>query len=238
MQTEIVSINIFNLKMPNSFLSHQAPGLLIKMKYPKRIDGTAIYLSAFVPDLNFFLDPFVPFPFRHVTHSFLGLLIWVAPITIILAIIFSKYVGPRISEIVKGERKLYRVLTYFGFDELSHLKKKQFNKRYYIIAFYSALIGGFTHLLLDLPSHKYIELFFPWAVFLNLDLLLVPLIDFGMESFKIFNWEISSIITLYIFISYIEDVILLGTSLFLLRKIKKHNLIERWYTNEKFKFRS
>ena len=111
--------------MPNSIVSHQAPGLLLKMKYPKRIDGTAVYLSAFVPDLNVLFEPFMPFPFRHVTHSLLGLLIWVAPITILLSILVSRYIGPRISKMVKKERKLYRVAIYFGLDELHHLKKKK-----------------------------------------------------------------------------------------------------------------
>lgn len=147
-----------------------------------------------------------------------------------MTIIFSKYIEPRISEIVKNERKLYKVATCFGFDEFNHLKKR-FNRFFYTVAFYSALIGGFTHLLLDLSFHKYIELFFPWTVFLNLVILLIHLIDFGKESNMIFNCEISSI--LYVLMSYIGDVIFLGTSLFLLRKIKKHSLIEKWYTNEK-----
>ena len=207
--------------MPNSILSHQAPGLFIKMKFPKRIDGTAIYLSAFVPDLNFFLDPFMPFPFRHVTHSLLGLLIWVAPITILMTLLFSKYIGPRIAEIVKNERKFYRIGTYFGFDELFHLKKKQFNTHFYFVAFYSALIGGFTHILLDLPAHRYNEFFFPWALFLVPDILRITVI------------ELNRAIPLYEIMWYIEDVILLAVSLFFLRKIKKDSLIERWYDNAK-----
>lgn len=217
--------------MPNS-LSHQAPGLFIKMKYPKRIDGTAICLSAFVPDLNVFFEPFMPFPFRNVTHSLLGLLIWGAPITILLTIIFSKYIGPRISEIAKKKGKLYRTMTYFGFDEFHHLKKKKFTKRFYFVAFYSALIGGLTHLLLDLPSHRYVELFFPWIIFLNFDFLLVIVIDFGIESIVLELWGLNSIIALYELIYYIEDVLLIGISLFLLRKIKKRGLIERWHTSE------
>jgi len=206
--------------MPSS-LSHQAPGLLIKMKYPKRIDGTAICLSAFVPDLNVFFEPFMPFSFRHVTHSLLGLLIWGAPITILLTILFSKYIGPRISEIAKKEGRLYRLMVYFGLDELHHLKRKQFNKRFYFVAFYSALIGGFTHILLDLPAHRYNELFFPWALFLVPDILRVTVFEFNR------------IIPLYELIWFIEDYILLGISLFLLRKIKKDGLIERWYNVDK-----
>ncbi|MHA2289117.1 MAG: DUF4184 family protein [Promethearchaeota archaeon] len=208
--------------MPNSIVAHQAPGLLLKMRYPKRIDGTAIYLGAFVPDLNVFfepLKPFIGFPFRHVTHSLLGLIIWVAPITLLLTIIFSRHLGPRISNFVKKEGKIYKVTTYFGLDELHHLKKKKFNGRFYFTAFYSALIGGLTHLLLDLPAHKYNEFFFPWALFLVPDFLLIPVIELGIS------------IHFYDFMWLIEDRILLGISIFLLGKIKKDKLIEKWYDN-------
>jgi len=206
--------------MPNSIVSHQVPGLFLKMRYPKRIDGTAIYLGAFVPDLDFLFNPFMPFSFRHVTHSLLGLLIWVAPITIMLTVLVSRFIGPRISEMVKKEWKLYSVANYFGLDELHHLKKKRFDRRFYFVAFYSALIGGLTHLLLDLPAHRYIELFFPWAIFLIPDILLIPV------------FELNRIIPLYEILWYVEDVILMGISLFLLRKIKQESLIERWYENE------
>lgn len=204
--------------MPNSIVSHQAPCLFIKMRFPKWIDGTAIYLGAFVPDLNVFFEPFVPFPFRHITHSLIGLLIWVAPITILLTILFSKYIAPRLSEFVKKERKIYKAPIYFGLDELYHLKTKKFSWRFFIIAFYSAVIGGLTHILLDLPAHRYNELFFPWTVFLVPDFLLIPVIEFNGN------------IPLYALVWLIEDRILLGISIFLLRKIKKDKLIEKWYS--------
>ena len=205
--------------MPNP-LSHQAPGLFIKMKYPKKIDGTAICLSAFVPDLEFLVSPFVPFPFRHVTHSLLGVLIWGTPITILLTFLFCRYIGPKISEMVKKERKLYRVAIYFGLDELHHLKNKKFDRRFYFVAFYSALFGGLTHVLIDLPAHRYNELFFPWALYLIPDIFRLPV------------FELHRIIPLYEILWYIEDGILIAISLFLLRKIKKEHLIEKWYENE------
>lgn len=100
--------------------------------------------------------------------------------------------------------------------------------RFYFVAFYSALIGGLTHLLLDLPAHKYNELYFPWAVFLVPEILLVTVIDFGLDSTGF------GIVKLYDLIWLIEDVIFLGISLKLLRKIKKESLIEKWYANENF----
>jgi len=219
--------------MPNPLISHQVPGLLLKRKYPKRIDGTAICLGAFAPDLSILFEPFMySFPFRHITHSFLGLLIWVAPITIMLTIIFSRYIGPRISKIAMKEGRIYRLVAYFGFDELFHLKKKRFNKHFYIVAFYSALIGGLTHFLIDLPAHGIIELFFPWTVFSHPEFLFITIFDFGLPPLVIDRWQINSVITLFELIWYIEDLILMVISLFLLRMIKKHKLIESWYSNE------
>ena len=77
----------------------------------------------------------------------------------------------------------------------------------------------FTHILLDFPAHRYNELFFPWALFLVPDILRITVI------------ELNRAIPLYEVMWYIEDIILLVISLFLLRKIKKDSLIERWYDN-------
>ena len=219
--------------MPNPFFSHQTPTLLIKMKYPKWIDGTAICLGAFAPDLGIIIEPFMTsFPFRYISHSFLGLLIWVAPIAILLTVIFSRYIGPRISKLAMKEGRISKLMAYFGFDELRHLKEKQFGKHFYFVAFYSAFIGGLTHLLLDFPSHPSIELFFPWAVFSHPEFLFIVVFDFGLPPIIIDRWQINSVITLFELIWYIEDTILLGISLFLLRKIKNESLMEKWYENE------
>jgi len=71
--------------MPNPIISHQAPVLYLKMKFPKWIDGVAICISAFVPDLTLTIE------IRHVTHSLIGQLYWTVPITIVLSIIFRRY---------------------------------------------------------------------------------------------------------------------------------------------------
>lgn len=222
--------------MPNPFISHQTPALLIKRKYPKWIDGTAICLGAFVPDLCIIFEPFMySFPFRHITHSFLGLFVWVSPITILLTIIFSRCIGPRISKIAKKKGRLSRLMVYFGFDELHYLKRKRFSKRFFLVAFYSAIIGGLTHLLIDLPAHGVIELFFPWTVFWYPESFYIIVFDFGLEPIVILDrWQINSVITLFELLWYVEDTILLGISFFLLRKIKKERLIEKWYDTEKY----
>lgn len=212
--------------MPSGVLSHQAPGLYLKVKYPHKFDGTALCISAFVPDLNILINPFLPFSFRSITHSLLGLFIYFIPLTLILTILFCSYIGPFVANIAKRERRIYKPLRYFGIDEWDNLKNKRFNKRFFFVATYSALIGGLTHLLLDLPAHGSIELFFP-IILPSPDFLLYSLVDFG--PINIGPFVIDRNLTVYQLIWFIEDIIALVISLYLLRYIKKHNLISKWY---------
>jgi len=213
--------------MPSAIFSHQAPALLIKMKYPSKIDGTAISLSTLIPDLGFLLEPFISFPSRNISHSLLGILVWTLPLTIIFTILFSKYVGPIISEYAKKDEFLPNQLKYFGIDEWNNLKLKNFDKRFYIITFYSAIIGGLTHLLLDLPSHENIELFFPWLILKSPDFLLIPIVDYGFIS--IGQNQIKATFTVYQLIWILETVVFWILTLIILRYIKTHNLLNKWY---------
>ena len=212
--------------MPSGLVSHQAPGLILKVKYPNKFDGTALCLSTLIPDLNILIDPIIPFTFRNITHSLLGLLIYTIPLTIILTIIFCKYIGPFIAKLAKRDNKIYKPLNYFGLDEWDNLKKKEYNRRYFIVAFYSALIGGLTHLLLDLPAHEYIEIFFP-LIMQSPDILLYSIVDFG--PINIGPIQIDRNLTVYGLIWIIETLIMLAIALYLLRYIKKRNLISQWY---------
>lgn len=216
--------------MPSAVISHQAPGLFLKIKYPKRIDGTAICFGAFVPDMNVIIDLFTSFRFRNISHSLLGLLIWTVPLAIILSILFDRYIGPYFAKIAKKESAIYKPLKFFGVDDWDVLKKKPFNKRFYIIAFYSALLGGLTHILLDLPSHEYIELLYPWFLLQSPDFLLIPLIDYG--TIIIGQRQFEAVLTVYQLIWFIEDIILLVISLSFLRYINKKNLVKEWDDKE------
>jgi len=212
--------------MPSGVVSHQAPGLLLKVKYPHKFDGTALCLSALVPDLNVLVDPFLPFSIRNITHSFLGLIIYTIPLTIILTILFCTYISPFVANIAKRESRIYKPLRFFGIDEWDNLKNKKYNKRFIIIAIYSALLGGLTHIVLDLPAHKYNVLFFP-IIMLSPDILLYSIVDFGL--FNLGPIVIDGNLTIYRLIWIIEDTITLVSALYLLRYIKKHNLISKWY---------
>ena len=209
--------------MPNPIISHQAPGLFLKMKFPQWIDGIAIYIGALVPDMIFSIE------LRHVSHSLLGQLYWTIPLTLILSMIFCRYIVPILSNFAKKQGFIPKMLRYFGVDEWWIVKIKKFDRKFYFIAFYSALIGGLSHLLLDFPSHPYIELFYPWVILPSFEFLRIPLIDFGFFTAGI--WKFEAVLTVSGVIWIVEDILLIITSLYLFRMIKKKDLIRNWYAN-------
>ena len=212
--------------MPSGILSHQAPGLMLKVKYPNKFDGTALCISTLVPDVNVIFDPFLPFTFRNITHSLLGLVLITLPLTLILTMIFCTYIGPFYANLAKRNGIFAKPLKYFGIDQWDNLKKKKYNRRFFIVASYSALIGGLTHLLLDLPAHESMEIFFP-LIMQSPDFLLYSIKDFG--TINIGNTQIEADLTVYQLIWFIETLITAVIAVYLLRYIKKHNLINIWY---------
>ena len=212
--------------MPSSVLSHQAPGLILKVKYPHKFDGTALCISTFIPDIDVIIDWILPFNLRGITHSLLGLVLYTVPLTLIFTIIFCTYIGPFYANLAKRNGIFAKPLKYFGIDEWDYLKKKNYNRKFFIVASYSALIGGFTHLLLDLFAHATIELFFP-IILQSPDVLLYPIIDLDPIYFR--EMLIAVDLTVYRLIWSIETLTTLVISLYLLRYIKKHKLISEWY---------
>ncbi len=219
--------------MPLSIFSHQAPGLILKIKFPKIFDGTALCLGALIPDFNFILDFFLNINFYVFTHSLIGQFLWTTPITILATFIFARYFGPFCARIAIKKSKFYAPLRYFGIDQWDHLRKKQYSRKSWTIIAYSALIGGITHVLLDFPAHKYISLLFPWFVGPNFDFLYYSFVDYGIITVGPFTFEAN--LTLYNLLWFLETLITLIISLFCLRYIKNHDLIRLWYeeTNHK-----
>ena len=212
--------------MPSGLFSHQAPALILKVKYPKKFDGTALCIGTIIPDINVLFNPFSPFNFRNFTHSLLGLITLVIPLTIFLTIIFSMNIGPFLAKIAKKNSVIYKPMRYLGIDKLDNLKKKKIDKRFFLVSFYSALIGGLTHLLLDLPAHENIELFFP-IILQSPEILLYTFIDFGTIS--IGSTQIERKLTVYGIIWIIETVVFFIIALYYLRHIKRQDLISKWY---------
>lgn len=104
--------------MPSSVLSHQAPVLPLKIKYPNKFDGTALCISTFVPDFIVFFEPFFQFPIRGFSHSFFGLTFFTLPLTLLLSILFRKYLFPYLSKIAKKRRNVIKTTKLFGYRNM------------------------------------------------------------------------------------------------------------------------
>lgn len=204
--------------MPSVIFSHQAPGLALKIKFPKKVDGTALCIGTIVPDLTSVIDFLLPFSLRGISHSLLGLLYYTIPLSLILMLIFRIHIGPFLARTAKKEGRLSKSLNYLGMENWDKLKNKKYNRSSIIVAIYSALIGGFTHILLDLPSHEYVELFFPFLLFKVPSILLYSIIQ--SQTYNL---------TIYELIWMIESLIALAFAIYFLRYIKKNDLINKWY---------
>jgi hypothetical protein len=117
-----------------------------------------------------------------------------------------------------GKQFIFKPLRFFGLDRLRFLKHKTFNKRFFLIAFYSALLGGVTHLLLDIPTHSNIELFYPIVVIQTPALIKNIIVDLG--TITIFSLQIDIKFSLT---RRLWDLFLIPITLYLMRYIKNHN---------------
>lgn len=216
--------------MPSSIISHQVPGLALKVKFPKIFDGSALMFGTFVPDLSLIIRRLIPFNFYSLSHSLLGQILWSIPLGIILTIIFSRYIAPFSAKLAKRTGIFAKPLRYFGVDQWSYLKNKKFNKRFWIVASYSIMIGGITHVLLDWPSHEFVQLFYPWTIFPNPDFLLYSLVNYGTISFGSYSFEAN--LTIFNLLWFLETLVTIPIFFFYLRRIKKDNLIKKWYKSD------
>ena len=213
--------------MPSAIFSHQAPGLFLKVKYPKKLDGAALCFGTFVPDFDSIIGFFFPVNIRSLTHSLIGQIIWTIPIAILATVIFCRFLAPICSSIASQKSILFEPLRYFGVNDWHYFKQKQFNRRFFYVAAYSAFIGGITHLLLDWPSHADVQLLWPWLLWPNPEFLTYSIANFG--SISLGPLVLDMYLTVYSLLWLIESLVGLIISLYILRYIKKKELIHEWY---------
>ena len=210
--------------MPSSFLSHQAPVLWLKTKWPKRFDGTSLCVGSFAPDYEWVLSLFnVGVPERKF-HT-VGELVYLLPVSLALIVFLDKVFLPAASYSVMNNRlgPLSRLLSFFGVDEWHVLKTKKINAQWLVKALYSFLLGVLTHFLLDLPSHSAITYLEP---FFSAEMPAWFLYEYGKISLPIFGFEdVTNFNLVWLVLSILFGVI----ALYQLRTIKKHKLVAKWY---------
>ena len=210
--------------MPSSVLSHQAPVLQLKIKWPKKFDGTSLCVGSFAPDFEWFLSLFNIGVAERTFHS-VGEIVYIFPVSLVLVVLLDKVLLPSASFFARNNRLglFSRCLSFFGVDEWHVLKTKKMNTRWLVKASYSFIVGVLSQFLLDLPSHDqitYLEPFYraemPTWFLHEYARLELPL--FGIEEVTIYN-------LLWLVFTVVFGVI----ALYQLRYIKKHKLMAKWY---------
>lgn len=210
--------------MPSSVLSHQAPALQLKIKWPKKFDGTSLCVGSFAPDFEWILSLFNIGVAERTFHS-VGEMVYIFPVSLVLVVLLDKVLLPSASFFARNNRLglFSKCLSFFGVDEWHVLKTKKMDARWLVKASYSFVVGVLSHFLLDLPSHgqiSYLEPFYsaemPTWFLHEYARLELPL--FGIEKVTIYN-------LLWLAFTVVFGVV----ALYQLRYIKKHKLMAKWY---------
>ncbi len=205
--------------MPPAIFSHQGLILPLKMRSPKKFDGTALCVGAGMPDLMVLVTKITNNEYYHyINHSLLAFS-WLIPLTVLFTILLSRYVLPFISKKLPKSGIINKIGVYFGIDDFYLLEKKQFTKTWFGIAFYSAFIGIASHLMMDLLGHYVNPVYIPFR-----PVSFLP-IWFSTETWMLFGQARTNSDAVFLIMTFVFGLF----SLIWLRIIKKENLLKKWY---------
>ncbi|MHA1990412.1 MAG: DUF4184 family protein [Candidatus Hodarchaeales archaeon] len=191
--------------MPFTILSHQAPILFLKLKFPEKFSLSALFFSSVMPDVEAILDKFFPGTNTHLAHSLLGIFFWTLPLTVISVLIFLIFVVLIRNHYPVLQKEVDKQFGYWGSFEKTKEMRILFSKSHLVMISYSAILGGFSHLLLDFPSHGDHFWFLPLGVYLVPEILRISFADFG--TFRWLFFEVDLILTVYNIIWLLETFI-------------------------------
>ncbi|GIJ51638.1 hypothetical protein Val02_85240 [Virgisporangium aliadipatigenens] len=120
--------------MPLTFPSHQAAVLPLKLRWPHRFDGVALYVGAAAPDLIY---PFDGIPWTIRTHTVASLFWWSLPVTFVVAALLRR-AAPAVAAHLPISPD-WAVIRHSGHP--------------WWVTAYSAVLGAATHLFWDFLTH-------------------------------------------------------------------------------------
>lgn len=147
---------------------------------PKRFDFIGLSVGAVIPDL---FMPFVIFlpayekVARIITHSLIGAITF----DLILALLASLFIVPKIIRFFKERSSDTRVYKFAGIDVLGQRERPS-------VMIYSILIGTVSHVLLDILYHENNPVFYPCGdvIFPLVDSILLDIIAHGIVFLAFF----------------------------------------------------
>jgi hypothetical protein len=120
--------------MPLTFPSHQAAVLPLKLRWPRRFDGVALFVGTAAPDLIY---PFDGIPWTVRTHTIPSLLWWSLPVSLVFGAVLRRAAPAVTAHLpIPADWALLRHHAH----------------PWWITA-YSAVLGAATHLLWDHLTH-------------------------------------------------------------------------------------
>jgi hypothetical protein len=131
--------------MPFTFLAHQAPVAPLKLWRPAWFCGTSLAIGSMAPDFEYFLrgDPWAV-----VGHDVLGQLTFCLPLTLVLVLLFERVLAEPIALHLPD-------LGPFHLRDFATLARRREPVGQWLAkAIPSALLGSFSHLLLDAFTHE------------------------------------------------------------------------------------
>lgn len=123
-----------------TFPAHQGLILGAKLRWPDRIDGTALCIGAAAPDLAYPLGTWL----NAQSHTLLGLVVWSVPVTVVLAAV----VRWRAADGVFANTPGLGPLRLRSYRVLGHRRPGR------IVTVASAAVGAGSHVLVDGFTHR------------------------------------------------------------------------------------
>ncbi|MEA2716992.1 MAG: hypothetical protein QOI99_1309 [Actinomycetota bacterium] len=125
--------------MPFTYLSHQAPVLAIKRRWPARFDGTAMVMGSMAPDWAY---AFRGTPIAFDAHRGWGLALFCVPAAVLAAAILRRQAGVVFAYVPSPPEM-----------PLRQLRVLSSRRPGLAVSAVSALVGALTHVVWDLFTH-------------------------------------------------------------------------------------
>jgi hypothetical protein len=133
--------------MPLTFLAHQAPVLPLKIAAPRWLDGTALVIGSMAPDLAFVLHGTAWYVDA---HQLVAQFLFCLPLTLALTRIVKRVIAQPLASILPNDgdfrlREYGRLASWRPPTTLAG----------WLVLMSSALIGSYSHLVLDAFTHTW-----------------------------------------------------------------------------------
>jgi hypothetical protein len=129
--------------VPFPLLAHQAPVLPLKLWRSGVFSAVALCAGSIVPDLEYVRRPVQ----AGIGHSFLGQFVFCLPLSVAITWLVARFVGPALASTLPRSAR-------WRFEDLGRVASPFSSRQRFGMVAVSALVGSFSHVLLDAFTHQ------------------------------------------------------------------------------------